>query len=208
MQQLTVRTMSELLTRFGAIDWNLRAAMFKKPSRDDDAWKVRLEAEGVLANTPSALPLVLSSLTDTNRHVRALAAYVLGVRAERSATAPLRSLLLSEKDPTTRLYAVEALGRIGGKEAEETLTATKSLETNPNVRYGIDQAQLRLKLPPTTGNALMMATRAFDLKKLATAVVGMPAPDFTLESDTGMPIHLAPFRGKNSVILLFQLADW
>jgi hypothetical protein len=208
MQQPTAQTMSEQLARFGAIDWDLRAAMFKKPSQDDAAWKVRLEVESTLATTPSALPLLLARLTDTNRHLRALVASVLGVRAEKSAMAPLSSLLLSEKDPTTRLYAVEALGRIGGKEAEETLTTTKSSETNPNVRYAIDQAQLRLKLPTTKENALLTAARAFDFKKLATATLGKPAPDFTLESDTGMPIQLAPFRGKNSVILLFQLADW
>ena len=36
---------------------------------------------------------------------------------------------------------------------------------------------------------------------------GEPAPDFTLKDEDGNPVHLADFRGKSSVVLMFYPAD-
>jgi len=72
-----------LLERFRAIDWDTRAAMSKQPSLDDTAWKDRLEIEHRLATLgPKTVPMLLQALSDANRHVRALEAYVLGLRGE------------------------------------------------------------------------------------------------------------------------------
>lgn len=44
-----------------------------------------------------------------------------------------------------------------------------------------------------------------DLERLK---VGDAAPDFTLEAETGTPITLSQFRGKQSVILVFYRGHW
>jgi cytochrome oxidase Cu insertion factor (SCO1/SenC/PrrC family) len=38
--------------------------------------------------------------------------------------------------------------------------------------------------------------------------VGDPAPDFTLESETGVPITLSDFRGRANVVLVFYRGRW
>jgi cytochrome oxidase Cu insertion factor (SCO1/SenC/PrrC family) len=38
--------------------------------------------------------------------------------------------------------------------------------------------------------------------------VGDPAPDFTLESETGDPITLSDFRGRTNVVLVFYRGRW
>jgi hypothetical protein len=39
-------------------------------------------------------------------------------------------------------------------------------------------------------------------------VVGQPAPDFTLPDATGQPVHLAEFRGRQPVVLVFYRGYW
>jgi HEAT repeat protein len=198
-----------LLDRFRAIDWNVRAAMSKQPTRDDTAWKTRLEVEHRLATLgPQAVPALRQSLDDSNRHVRALAAYVLGVRGEKKAAGKLRAVVSGDKDATVRLYAAEALGRIGDRMALPLLEEAGKSEPNPNVRYAAEQAALRLNSAIGTDNPLLKMARAFDLRQMALACVGKPAPDFTLETDAGKTVKLSGFRGRKPVVLLFQLADW
>lgn len=36
--------------------------------------------------------------------------------------------------------------------------------------------------------------------------VGQPAPDFTLKSHIGKPVHLGDYRGTNVVLVFFPLA--
>jgi cytochrome oxidase Cu insertion factor (SCO1/SenC/PrrC family) len=38
--------------------------------------------------------------------------------------------------------------------------------------------------------------------------VGDPAPDFTLEAETGTPVTLSQFRGQKPVILVFYRGHW
>lgn len=38
--------------------------------------------------------------------------------------------------------------------------------------------------------------------------VGMEAPDFTLEGETGRPVTLSDFRGKKAVVLVFYRGHW
>ncbi len=56
-------------------------------------------------------------------------------------------------------------------------------------------------LGPIDGDGLIPT----DLERIN---VGDPAPDFTLEAETGTPITLSQFRGKNSIILVFYRGHW
>ena len=38
--------------------------------------------------------------------------------------------------------------------------------------------------------------------------VGQPAPDFTLPDATGQPVHLAAYRGRQPVVLVFYRGYW
>jgi cytochrome oxidase Cu insertion factor (SCO1/SenC/PrrC family) len=39
-------------------------------------------------------------------------------------------------------------------------------------------------------------------------VVGQPSPDFTLPDATGRPVHLADYRGRQPVVLVFYRGYW
>jgi AhpC/TSA family len=39
-------------------------------------------------------------------------------------------------------------------------------------------------------------------------VVGQPAPDFTLPDAAGRPVHLADYRGRQPVVLVFYRGYW
>jgi cytochrome oxidase Cu insertion factor (SCO1/SenC/PrrC family) len=60
---------------------------------------------------------------------------------------------------------------------------------------------LTAALGPVDGDGLAPT----DLERIN---VGDLAPDFTLEAETGTPITLSQFRGKNSVILVFYRGHW
>jgi hypothetical protein len=198
-----------LLDRFRTIDWDARATMVKQPSKEDTAWKTRLEVEHRLATLDRpAVPILIKALEDTNRHVRALAAYVLGLRAELRAAATLRRVALADKDATVRLYVVEALGRIGEESARPLLERVHQNDPNMNVRYAAEQALLRLAIGKNGREPLHSLVRLFNPQQMSLAVRGKPAPEFSLESDERKPIRLSDFRGNKPVVLLFQLADW
>lgn len=201
-------TARSLLDRFAAIDWNVRASMSKQPTQDDAAWKTRLEVESKLvALGPDAVPILIQALTNSNRHVRALASAVLGERGEKSAVESLRSIVSGDKDATARLYAAEALGRIGTKTVRDTLEKARSSDENTNVRYAAEQALIHLN-SEGAGNLLRNMASTFNPDRMALAKVDSPAPDLALENEEGQNIRLSEFRGRKPVLVLFQLADW
>ena len=56
-------------------------------------------------------------------------------------------------------------------------------------------------LGPVDGEGLP----ATDLERIK---IGEPAPDFTLEAETGTPIRLSQFRGQKPVVLVFYRGHW
>lgn len=62
-------------------------------------------------------------------------------------------------------------------------------------------ASSAVALGPVDGEGLA----ATDLERIT---IGEPAPDFTLEAETGTPVTLSQFRGQKPVILVFYRGHW
>ena len=192
-----------LLDRFRAVDWN------KREVGQNKAWKVRIEVENALiALGKPAVPTLIEACRDSNQHVRLLAAYVLGCLNDRSAVPALMRIVESDTYAPARLAAVEALGRLGAKEALSSVQAAIE-DKSSYVRDAAEWALPRVQKGKGVGDVLReLAMSTFDQSKISAAVVGKPAPDFALTDDTGETVLLSNFRGKKHVVIVFLLADW
>lgn len=199
----------EWLARFRQIDWDARAVGIRKGPLDD-AWKTRLTVEHeLLAAGQEGVPTLVAACTDANRHVRCLAALCLGLLNDARAVPALSRLAAEDRDPMVRLRAVEALGRLGAGSAVDVVKSVTTNDSSIHVRNAAKWALPRVEAGRGVGASLRkVALKQFDANRLATAVVGRPAPDFTLTRGDGTPLSLHDFRGKRNVVLLFMLADW
>lgn len=197
-----------LLDRFRAVDWD-KLEVGQNKDLSDSAWKLRIEVENdLIALGKLTVPTLIDACSDPNKHVRLLAAYVLGCLNDRSAIPALMQMVKGDKYAAARLMAVEALGRLGAKEALEVVkTATE--DSSSYVSDAAIWALQRLQKDGGVGEALReLSLSTFDRSKIATAVVGKPAPDFSLIDDAGMTVRLSDFQGKKHVAIIFLLADW
>ncbi len=201
-------TVAQLLGEFRAVDWTSRAKM-AKPDPADEAWRVRVRTEHALIRLGDrAVPHLIAALGDSDRHVRGLAAFCLGAIGNSAAVSPLRERLRRDSDPTVRVYAAEALGRLGDPKAADTLTAALE-DKNRNVVFAAKTARERLLNGPPCGSTVRDAARAAeDFQRLATPTVGDAAPEIDLTSSDGERVRLSSFKGRQPVVVLFQLADW
>lgn len=203
---------ARLLARFREINWDTRAVGTNKDLADE-AWKVRIEVEnGLIALGSKAVPALIeacSDATDANRHVNALAAYCVGYLNDRSAVQPLIRLVESSPDARVRLMAVEALGRLGDPAALVVVKNAAESDKSGHVKVAANWALPRVQKGEGIGDSLRSwAIANFDSRKIASAAVDKPAPDFALADGAGKTIRLSDFRGKKNVVLLFLLADW
>jgi hypothetical protein len=201
-------TVGQLLKEFRAVDWGSRAKM-QKEDPADDAWRIRVETEHALIRTgAAAVPGLIEALEDKDKHVRGVAALCLGAIGDRRALPALQECLAHDDSSTVRLYAAEALGRLGDSKAENALTAALE-DDNRNVVFAAKTARERLVNGPECGSAVRDATHpAEDFGQLAAPKVGEAAPEIDLLSSEGERVRLSSFRGKQDVVVLFQLADW
>lgn len=197
-----------LLDRFRTVDWNKREVGQNK-DLSDDAWKVRIEVENALiALGKPVVPTLIEACRDSNQHARLLAAYVLGCLGDPSAIPALMRIVENDSYAPARLAAVEALGRLGAKEALGVVRA-ETKDKSSYVRNAAEWALPRVQKGEGVGDALRkLAMSTFDQSKIATAVVGKPVPDFALTDDSGETVRLSDFRGKKDVVIVFLLADW
>lgn len=164
-----------LIAKFKSVNWDSRAKESKK-RKEDDAWKIRLEVErDLVAQGNAAISPLILGLSDENRHVRALAAYVLGVVGNAESSSNLQKTLESDPDATVRIYAAEALGRI-------------SQQKSVNIEAEYAKAKVKADF--------------------ASAIVGQPAPDFSLMSTEGERVQLSLFKETQNLILIFTVGDW
>ncbi len=104
-----------------------------------------------------------------------------------------------------RLYAADSLGMLGGRDYDELLRRIETGEKNDDTKRHIGYALGREGHSVDTGVARRL--RDWNIKELASAKLGQPAPDFELESLDGRQGRLSDFWEKKSVVLVFVYGD-
>jgi hypothetical protein len=197
-----------LLDEFRAVDWDSREVGQDK-DLDDDAWQTRVlvEREFITLGS-SAVPALVAACEDDDRHVRLLAAHVLGYLDDDAAVAPLVRIATDDEYAAARLMAVEALGRLGARAGAPVVTAAAE-DANRYVREAAAWALPRTTSGQGIGGTLRgIALETWQEGSIASAVVGQPAPDFELTDADGAKVRLSDYRGRKNVVLISLLADW
>jgi|GEM_PF-1465781 len=173
-------------------------------SKSNDDWQLRMRTLQVLVqHSEESIDPLLEALDSDSMPVRVLAAQTLGFLNSDKAFAKLLEVAKTDKHPTVRLYAIDSYGMLGGKteQLEMLLQSEKNRDAKLHVNYAIERAGT--KLDEETRETLSK----WDSNKIASAMVGEQAPDFTLETANGGKVSLAEFKGKSAVVLVFIYGD-
>ncbi|MGM0485505.1 MAG: HEAT repeat domain-containing protein [Planctomycetota bacterium] len=144
-------------------------------------------------------------LADDKAPVRILAAQTLQFLPCREMAAELIDAAEHDEEPAVRLYAVDALGTLGGKDARAALRRLRQTEKNRDVKRHVVYALERRPGSPVASVADSL--RDWDVQRLDAARVGEMAPDFSLTSLSGETVALSSFRSRKSVALVFLYGD-
>lgn len=194
-----------LLDRFETVDWDSRAVSEEKDLADE-AWKVRIEVEHeILALGKAAVPTLIEACESENAHVRGLAAWCLGCLEDRGAVTALVRVARDDSFAPARVLALEALGRLGAG-SEDWIA--ELAEGQDAVGRAAAWAVSRSRDGSAVGDSIRDAAIAeWNPGAVGAAAIGLPAPDFDLESADGSRVRLSDYRGKSTVVLVFMLSD-
>ena len=175
----------------------------------DKDWLVRtLAVRDLVRLGASAAPALSSALSETNRHVRQVAAMVLGILQATNAVPALEKLLGQDPDPMVRSQAAIALGQIGQPSSMSALKAAQKDDESRDVQHQAELAAhaVERRMRPTPELAASYAR--LDETRFGRVQVGQPASDFELPDTEGKIWRLSDFRGKKPVVLIWIFADW
>ena len=169
-------------------------------------WKDRaITLQQLVAGGEASIPALEKYLTDENAPTRILAAQAIGYLAPLANIEKLTEVAKEDANPAVRLYAVDAIGMSGRGDKIPWDTWTE-VEKNRDVLKHINYAKSR----GTEGveeNRDPLHWRKCRSRKIDSAKVGEPAPEFTLKSVDGTEFSLSQFKGKQPVVLIFIYGD-
>src|SRR5262249_25681976 len=161
-------------------------------------WKDRVAADYDVINSAD-LTSLRAALKDGDPFVRAIAAYALGVRRDKTSADALAELVKNDKEYVVRIRAVEALALL--KMKPEVIEAAKK-DRAPGVPWvaKLVAGQLKSEIDYAAEIRQAYAT-GITRGAMGSAVVGKPAPDFTALTVDGKPFQLSSVLGKKPIAI-------
>lgn len=173
---------------------------------DDSGWKARMMAlQKLVQGGKDSVPALVKTLKTGKAPERILAAQALGYLAPHAPAGALLEAAKNDDSAAVRLYAVDSLGMQGKAAGDvdwKTLAANeRNRDVKKHIRYAVERKGKAVK------SDVVSALKKWDAKTMNTAVVGKPAPGFTLKSAQGKTVKLSDFKGKKAVVLVFIYGD-
>jgi len=170
----------------------------------DKGWKDRVAADYAVVNDAD-LRTLRTALSDGDPFVRAIAAYTLGVRGDKTAADALAELVKNDKEYVVRIRALEALALL--KMKSEVFELAKK-DRDPGVPFVAKLVAGQVKSNTDYAAQIRQAYAAgIKREEMGSAAVGKPAPDFTALTLDGKPFQLSSFLGKNPIAIYFAAFD-
>src|SRR5262249_55174768 len=177
------------------------------PPNDENferGWKDRVAADYDVINSAD-LTSLRAALKDGDPFVRAIAAYALGVRSDRTSADALAELVKNDKEYVVRIRAVEALALLKLK-PEVIESALK--DRDPGVPFVAKLVAGQIKSKTDYAAQIRQAyAKGIDRVALGSAVLGKPAPDFTALTVDGEKFQLSSVLGKKPIAIYFTAFD-
>ena len=167
-------------------------------------WQERVALEYEIINTADLKTLRIA-LKDEDPFVRAIAARALGILGDKDSADALAELVKADKQYLVRIRAVESLGYLKMK-PEVIESALK--DRDPGVPWVAKLVAGQLKSEIDYAAEIRQAYAAgIDREAMGSAVVGMPAPDFTALTIDRKPFQLSSVLGKKPIAIYFAAFD-
>src|SRR5262245_29605397 len=170
----------------------------------EKGWKDRVAADYEVINSAD-LTSLRAALKDGDPFVRAIAAYALGVRKDKTSADALAELVKNDKEYVVRIRAVEALALLKMK-AEVIESALEDRDPGVPFVAKLVAGQLKSEIDYAAGIRQAYAA-GIDRGVMGSAVVGKPAPDFTALTIEGEAFQLSSVLGKKPIAIYFSAFD-
>ena len=176
---------------------------------NDDDWIVRTYAvRDLVAMGESVAENLVDLLDDTDKHVRHVAAKVLGIFKAGEAVKPLCHTLLNDKHEVVRAQAAVSLWQIGDPKALDAFNEAWYQDDSKDVRHQAELAKHALEKGISATNHLRKAHEEITENKFNMIEIGKKAPDFALRDTEHNSWQLYDHMGNKPMVLIWIFADW
>src|SRR5262245_8816176 len=170
----------------------------------EKGWKERVLADYAVINDAD-LNSLRAALGDDNPFVRAIAAYSLGVRGDKTSADALAELVKNDKEYVVRIRALEALALL--KMKPEVFELAQN-DRDPGVPFPANHLAGQIKSDKDYAAEIRQAYAAgIRWEEMGSAVVGKPAPDFTALTIDGKSFQLSSVLGRKPIAIYFAAFD-